>query len=231
MISNRPLSYRLIRSRKRKRTLSLMVTGTGDIVIQAPYHMPTGEIDAFFARKREWLEEKLRQIQERPASPLSGSLTGKNSLYFLGKSYPIVLRDDGLRADLFTFADGQFILNNRIHYHRQAIVRAWYEGKAAAYIPKRVDHFGQSFGFQAAGIRISRAQSRWGSCSAKNVLAFAWRLMMAPPPVIDYVVVHELAHIREKNHSRSFWSLVAAMMPDYATQRQWLKTHGHQLSI
>lgn len=231
MINDRPLSYRLVRSRKRKRTLSLMVTGKGEIVIQAPYATPAGEIDAFFTRKRQWLDEKLRQIQERPAPHFSGVGMGKDALYFLGKTYPIVLRDGGLRADLFTLADGRFILDSRIHYHRQAIIRAWYEKQAAAYIPERVEHFGRSFGLRATGIRISRAQNRWGSCSAKDVVAFAWRLMMAPPEVIDYVVVHELAHIRQKNHSRAFWSLVAAMMPDYATERQWLKSHGHELSL
>ena len=231
MISDKPLPYRLIRSRKRKKTLSLMVTGKGDIVVQAPYATPAQEIDAFFARKREWLEEKLRQIRERPALQIAGPPADGNTLFYLGKSCPVILRDTGVRAELFTLSDGRFILDSRIHFHRKAIIRAWYEGQAASYIPKRVDHYGRSFGLQAAGIRISRAQNRWGSCSAKNVLAFAWRLMMAPPAVIDYVVVHELAHIREKNHSRSFWSFVASIMPDYAAQRQWLKIHGHELSL
>lgn len=231
MIHDSELSYRLIKSRKRKKTLSLTITETGDIVVQAPYHMPVGEIDAFFKRKKHWIEDKLRQLQERPSAPLSGSLTNSRSLLFQGKAYPLVLKSDGLPAELFTFIDGRFNLNSRILHHRKAIVRAWYEGQARAYFPQRVTHYGTLFGLQASGIRISRAQSRWGSCSPKNVLAFTWRLMMAPPPVIDYVVIHELAHIREKNHSRSFWSLVAAMMPEYAAHRQWLKTHGHQLLL
>ncbi|HPX82802.1 MAG TPA: M48 family metallopeptidase, partial [Syntrophales bacterium] len=82
------------------------------------------------------------------------------------------------------------------------------------------------WGCRARSVRISEARSRWGSCSAANRLAFSWRLMIAPPAVIDYVVVHELAHLREKNHSPRFWALVGEICPDYRQRRRWLKTAG-----
>lgn len=79
------------------------------------------------------------------------------------------------------------------------------------------------------GITVRDQKTRWGSCSARGNLNFNWRLILAPEPVLDYVVIHELAHRKEMNHSKQFWDIVEAMMPDYRTQRQWLKEHGDQL--
>ncbi|HHT16537.1 MAG TPA: M48 family metallopeptidase [Papillibacter sp.] len=94
---------------------------------------------------------------------------------------------------------------------------------AKAYIPPRVAHYSALMGLEPAGITITGARTRFGSCSGKNRLCFSWRLMQYPPEAIDYVVVHELAHIRHKNHSRAFYDLVARYMPDHKTRRNLLK--------
>jgi hypothetical protein len=96
---------------------------------------------------------------------------------------------------------------------------------------ERIRHYSGMIGLYPDRLRISNARFRWGSCSRDNSLSFSWRLAMAPSLIIDYVVVHELAHIKEKNHSRSFWALVETMMPDYRKHRHWLKENGHLLDI
>ena len=108
---------------------------------------------------------------------------------------------------------------------------AWYKGKAKAYIEERVRHYSGVLNLYPEHVRIGSARSRWGSCSHKNHLSFTWRLIMAPHSVIDYVVIHELAHIKEKNHSNRFWNLVEEIVPDYGTHRKWLRKKGHLLNI
>ena len=98
--------------------------------------------------------------------------------------------------------------------------------KAAAYIPERVAHFAPLVGVSFNRITIRNQRTRWGSCSSKGNLNFNCLLMLAPSEVIDYVVVHELCHRKEMNHSARFWNEVARILPDYKTQEKWLKTHG-----
>jgi predicted metal-dependent hydrolase len=101
--------------------------------------------------------------------------------------------------------------------------------QALEKITKRVKYYSSLSGFKYQNIRITSAQKRWGSCSARNNLNFPQRLALAPNQVIDYVVIHELCHIKEKNHSSNFWNEVAKIMPDYKIHRKWLKENGYLL--
>lgn len=95
--------------------------------------------------------------------------------------------------------------------------------KAKTLLPPRVEHYASIMGVEPTGIKITSATTRWGSCTAKNGLCFPYRLMLLPDELIDYIVVHELAHIKEKNHSRAFYAVVAQYMPDYNSRRKQLK--------
>jgi predicted metal-dependent hydrolase len=230
------MQYRLIRSDKRRKTLSLIVQQDGTLVVQAPSRTPVAEIDAFFLGKRSWIEARLRRIAEIPPNVPARPGDGLGpSLPFLGRTFPLVLVDprapDTPPCFVFSLREDGFALNADLQRHGRAIAEAWYRRKAAIYLPRRVAHISGVGGLATAGVRISGARHRWGSCSCRDTLAFAWRLMMAPPEVVDYVVVHELAHIREKNHGRGFWKVVEGMMPDYAEHRSWLRTNGPLLNL
>jgi predicted metal-dependent hydrolase len=101
--------------------------------------------------------------------------------------------------------------------------------EALEKITKRVKYYSSLSGFKYQNIKITSAQKRWGSCSAKNNLNFPKKLALAPEQVIDYVAVHELCHIKEKNHSQNFWNEVAQLMPEYKIHQKWLKDHGYLL--
>ncbi|HLD77173.1 MAG TPA: M48 family metallopeptidase, partial [Rickettsiales bacterium] len=105
----------------------------------------------------------------------------------------------------------------------QALVKEWFKVKALKIIEKKLDHFGKKFGLKYKRIRITNARTRWGSCSYDNSLNFSWKIITAPKKIVDYVIIHEMAHLRHKNHSTRFWNLVAEMMPDYEKYDQWLK--------
>ncbi len=106
-----------------------------------------------------------------------------------------------------------------------------YIAAAKDYFPKRAAYFRQFTGGIYQRITIRDQKTRWGSCSARGTLSFNWRLMLAPPSVLDYVVVHELCHLTHMDHSAAFWQAVEAAYPDYRTARQWLKDHGHELIL
>lgn len=106
-----------------------------------------------------------------------------------------------------------------------------YRNAAKEYIPKRVEYYHQFTGGSFNKITIRDQKTRWGSCSANGTLSFNYRLMLAPPKVLDYVVVHELCHLTHMNHSKAFWDMVASILPDYKDYRKWLKDNGHTLHV
>ena len=106
-----------------------------------------------------------------------------------------------------------------------------YRGKAAEYIPQRCAYYAGILGVSYGRISIREQKTRWGSCSAKKNLNFNWKLMLAPPDVLDYVVVHELCHLIHLDHSPAFWALVGSVLPDYRARRRWLKEHGDELML
>jgi len=106
-----------------------------------------------------------------------------------------------------------------------------YREAAKDYIPKRVEYYHQFTGGNYQKITIRDQKTRWGSCSSNGTLSFSFRLMLAPPRVLDYVVVHELCHLTHMNHSKEFWNMVENILPDYKEHRKWLKENGHTLRI
>jgi len=227
------LTYQLVRSRKRKKTLSLTVKPEGMIVIQAPYPVPQVEIDGFFRRKLPWIRKKLATLalQVPREIPKSDVLAAGDEALFLGIAYPVIIEGSNLNGGDLTFDGSRFVLSPSAAASGKDSLRTWYRQEALSFLPGRVRVYEGIMGCNSRSVRISAARSRWGSCSADNRLAFSWRLMMAPPPVIDYVVVHELAHILEKNHSSRFWSLVGEIYPDYRNQRHWLSIAGAGLLL
>lgn len=106
-----------------------------------------------------------------------------------------------------------------------------FRNAAKEYIPKRVAYFHQFTGGNYTSITIRDQKSRWGSCSSRGTLSFNYRLMLASPEILDYVIVHELCHLTHMNHSKSFWEMVESILPDYKIYKSFLKDHGHELTI
>lgn len=125
--------------------------------------------------------------------------------------------------------------NNRPHSDLSDVQRAAlekrYKEAARSYIPQRAAYYQTITGGEYHRITIRDQKTRWGSCSSKGTLSFNWRLMLAPPAILDYVVVHELCHLTHMNHSPAFWQAVEAAYPDYREARAWLKEHGSELRL
>ena len=129
------------------------------------------------------------------------------------------------------FFEDKFYLSKEYLEGAKGIFIDWYKKRAYEKISERVKWYAQKRGFKYNRINITNAQKRWGSCSCRNNLNFSWWLIMAPLPVVDYVIVHELVHLDEKNHSRAFWNKVKMLMTDYKKYQEWLKKNGHLLRL
>jgi hypothetical protein len=154
-------------------------------------------------------------------------VNGEGFLY-LGKYYKLIIIDKQETA--LQFENGFYFSKEHLSNAKQVFMR-WYKEKAYEKISERVEWYAQKRGFKYNRIIITNAQKRWGSCSYKRNLNFTWRLIMAPLPVIDYVVVHELVHLEERNHTKSFWNKVKMLMPAYKKHKDWLKENGYLLRL
>ena len=209
--------YKLVRSRRR--TIALVVSSDASLVVRAPLRASLEYIERVVRMKTEWIRRTMERVEARPRAGRKEFISGESHL-FLGRTYPLMVTRDADRA--LSFQDG-FFLNERDRDRAGALFMEWYKNEARRRIPARVAEFAQRFGLAFRVIKIGSASKRWGSCSANGNLNFTWRLMMTPPSVIDYVVIHELAHLEHKNHSKAFWKSVKCMCPDYAVSRRWLR--------
>ncbi len=225
------MTYTLVRSRKRRKTLSIQIGSGGSVLVRVPYRTPQREIDCFLAEKQQWLRKKIARELERQGEKRPRMFGPGESFLFLGEPFPLRVDEGGGRPEALAFTGREFVLSGDARPGARALFFLWYQRRAQEYIPQRVDHFSRALGLLPRTVSIGRARCRWGSCSADHRLAFTWRLIMAPPEVIDYVVVHELAHMRIPNHSRDYWAFVESVLPDYGKRRDWLKEKGHLLSL
>ena len=216
------LSYQLIRSKKRRRTISLHIKEDGSIFVYAPYRTPKWEIEKFINEKESWISEKLSEKERSMKKAEKGFL-------YLGELFPLEIEDNKSKGYPLKLSFGKFILDkDHIEKTRDLFVQ-WYKREAREEITERVDYYSKRLLLFPKGIKITSAKSRWGSCSRDNRLSFSWRIITAPLSVIDYVLIHELVHIKEKNHSKSFWNYVESIIPNYKKHRLWLKENGYLL--
>jgi len=147
---------------------------------------------------------------------------------FLGSSFNLKLV--GPQRPFLQF-DGGFTLSHTAQMKGKQIFTNWYKERAYEIISERVQAYAQRYGFAPRQVKITSAKTRWGSCSPNDGLNFTWRLVMAPLEVIDYVVIHELVHLRIRNHSSKFWKEVGLIDPDYKNKRKWLRENGEKLNL
>jgi len=220
------IRYSLKRSRKRKKTLSLQIGKNSEITVYAPSFTPIAEIDRFVEQKKGWIARTLPRQAALPAPPAEKQIATGERFYYLGESHPLEVFFEPLENAGLVFWNNRFYLNCAGgREDRRRHLAAWYRKKAQPYLSERVDFYSRLLKLPVKDVRITSAGRRWGSCSHDNRLSFSFRLIMAPPPVIDYVVVHEMMHVRQKNHSSQFWNLVIGVIPDYQAHRRWLRDH------
>jgi predicted metal-dependent hydrolase len=222
------LNFQLIRSRRRRKTISLQIKEEGRVVIYVPYHTPKGEIEKFIKEKQPWIVKKISEKERSTKETRKAFIPGEEFLY-LGESYPLEIGDINHKGLPLKLSFGKFILDKDHLERARDLFILWYQREAQEKLEARVRYFSNRLQLVPKGLKITSAKHRWGSCSRDNRLSFSWRIIMAPWSVIDYVVIHELVHIKEKNHSKRFWDHLETIFPDYRKHRFWLRKNGYRL--
>lgn len=214
----------VLRRSARRRTIAIKVQ-RGQVQVNAPTSVPISDIQAFLQEKARWIERHLARQQTLLAEATRPQYREGDITHFKGQIFTLRLLAEPTEA----YADAQhlWLYDCGEVAARSLRLANWYIAQAAIYLPQRLEYWAPRLGVTPKGIKIRFYKSRWGSCSRHGELQFNWLIMMAPIAVIDYVVVHELAHLRYFNHSAAFWALVARHLPDFQQHRQWLKQQTH----
>lgn len=218
------MDFDIIRSQRR--TIAVEITKEGGILVRAPMKLPRREVFAFVQQNRGWIIRKLDQVRIQPQECTPMQFREGESFPFLGEQYRMRFVEGG---EFLRKHNGEFLLGVDLSSRARDLFLTWYRARAREIIEDRVEHHALRMGLRVRSVRITDARRRWGSCNAAGAVNFTWRLVMAPPEVIDYVVVHELVHLIEMNHSRRFWEQLGRILPDYAERRTWLRENEHRL--
>ena len=219
--------YIIKRSARRKK-LTITVERDRTVVVHAPESTTDEKIQEVVESKRQWIYEKVRHKQkynDLPHPPGKELVNGESALY-LGRNYQIEITDSNEGEIRF---EQRFLIPASLPVEKKEVLRSWYIKKATEKIIPRVRHFAATLGVEFSDVKIADNKYRWGSCTPKDNLNFNWRLIKAPMFVIDYVIIHELAHLLVANHTPDFWNIIRAQTPKMDKAKQWLLENGQLL--
>jgi predicted metal-dependent hydrolase len=218
------LDYRIVYSRRR--TMSMSVERDASVVVRAPLGTPDRTIRRAVEERKLWLFQKVNHTQKYPLLRQHKEFVSGESIPFLGKSYRLEIAEHAVGG--IQFQSG-FVISRKDQTRARDLFRRWYMERAEEWITSRAKYFARAMGVQFCRVVISDLRVRWGLCTLSGRLNFNWRLMKAPSVVIDYVTVHELAHLLEPNHTARFWNIVAVQAPQWEWAKTWLREHGNLL--
>jgi predicted metal-dependent hydrolase len=224
-----------VREREGARGITLSINHSRGLVATIPPRTPPGELTAFLLRKEKWILAKLDYYASFPKPSRIEALaeTGAARVRFLGAYYALKVMpasSSRIKVELDEQATEIRVYCSSPRLVRRALV-AWYRKQAERVFAARARAFAEEMGLRVERIFIRSPRTNWGTCSAKRNLGFNWRLVLAPLPIIDYVVVHELAHLAQLNHSPDFWKIVGRYCPDFKERRKWLRENERELAF
>lgn len=220
------LHYQL--ERRQRRTVGLKITTTG-LVIHAPKRLSQSQLESLIMQKADWIRKKLAAITANQIPALQWQ--DGEQLLLLGNMFTLAIKHD-LRSRAVEYVPGVLHLAMPNHNDQTAVARKvvqWYKKQALVDFARRLALFSTRLGVALPTLFLSNARTRWGSCNSRKEIRLNWRLLQAPPHIINYVICHELAHLKEMNHSAKFWAVVASIYPDYKSAEKELKTLSPQL--
>ncbi len=216
------IPYEIVRSNRK--TLALTIDSEARLIVRAPMQLDEEVIRDFIKKKSRWITDKQRHVRDYATKQSEFLLEDGENVLYLGKSYAVLLKDVKEVS-----MDGNFLILPKNMTLEE--FSYWMKIQGDSIIRERVDHYSNLMGAKYSSVKMSNAKRRWGSCGAGNTLNFAWRLVMCPQSVIDYVVVHELSHITYKDHSAKFWTRVATVLPNYRESQEWLRLNRKLMEV
>jgi predicted metal-dependent hydrolase len=230
-INGQTITYTVKRSPRAKR-IRLEVRPQTGLTVIVPRSYNIGQLPGLLKSKERWISRNLARFSHFQSLSAKKELRSGDTVPYLGRDLKLVKRENHdcvgsvtLEGNMLAVSPGLF--KNGI---LESALEQWYRTEAARLINERTDKLSPQMGISYKRIFIRGQKTRWGSCSHKKNLSFNWKLIMAPEPVIDYVIIHELTHLKDMNHSKRFWELVAQYCPGWREHKKWLKQHEADLT-
>ncbi len=218
-------NYTLVRSKRK--SIAIYITKEATVEVRAPLNVSKVYIDNFVQSKQKWIDKHLLERKVHIEKKAEFLLSYGSKVLYSGKEYPIMESE----GNTVGFDNVYFYVPKKLSPEqiKHALIKI-YKLLAKRELNKKVIQFSKQLNLLPSTVKINSSRTRWGSCSSKGSINFSWRLMLADDALIDYVVVHELAHLKELNHSKKFWAIVESVLPDYKERKKGLKLLQEKLS-
>jgi predicted metal-dependent hydrolase len=232
ILGGRIIEYEIIYSKRK--SIGLEINTAGELKVRAPYHTLSFYIEKILQQKSHWIIIKLNEMEIARGERKVRSFENGCMVPYCGADYELEISRMKDKKQPFISLSGNKIVMHledvSPNYVRQ-VLEVWYKEEAKKIMSQKTQLYAKKLGVVYTKIKINNPAKRWGSCSSKGNINYNWRIVMAPESIIDYLVVHELSHLREMNHSAAFYQLVASVLPLYKDAMVWLKENGKFLEL
>lgn len=223
-----------IKRSNRRRSIGLEVRDA-QVILRAPLAVPEAELRRLVLHKQAWIQDKLERQRALLAVLPDYDFDTGCRLPWLGRELELVLTQGGKsevrrEQDRLQVCCSRRSRRPRLEQSRE-LVRDWYKAQALALLSDKTHYQAGRLGLVCQQVKVRATRSKWGHCTNRGVIQYNWQILLAPEPVVDYLVAHEVSHLRHPNHSPAFWALVERLCPDYRRQRDWLKARGRLLVL
>ncbi len=221
-------SYTLIRSKRK--TVSLIVQNDGVLLVKAPLKYPVDQINAFVKSKSPWIIEKLKKVerQNEKQNLEKPSFGAESTVMYLGRTYTLKIELVASKERILRQNQEIVIFSkNTEASHLMKLLESYYKKEAQQFIDDRLAILSQRMGVTPLKVQAKVQKKRWGTCNSKGAIYINWKLILTPPEIFEYVLIHEWAHLIHLDHSKSFWQVVNRVDPHYKSHVAWLKEHSY----
>ncbi len=222
-----------IKKNKLSRNIRINISHDGEVIVTCPKYIPERFAHAFVEEKKDWI---LSRVKCQRSNVNFVNLTHGSEIPYLGEKLKLYIIEKPIQNAKATVSSNDLLLkvptgkSQDQKLIKNTIIKE-FKKKFREIVTESVEEYNKFYNFQYNRIAIKDNRSNWGSCSTKRNLNFNWKLILAPLEILDYVVIHELCHLKEHNHSENFWGLVSQKIPDYKKKRKWLKENANSLII
>lgn len=216
-----------LRCSMQRRTLQVTVDRRGELILYAPFNCDNSVIEEFVRNKRLWIYKKLAEKESLVRPVGTKQYVTSEGFPYLGRNFRLLLVDE--QAVPVKLEAGRFKMRRSAAADGRAHMVQWYTTHAQTWLTDRADRLAVRVGVNPSKVVVQDLGYRWGSCGKRETLYFHWRSILLPPRMVEYVIAHELVHLREPHHTPGFWRRVERAMPDYTARKQWLAEHGGQM--
>jgi predicted metal-dependent hydrolase len=231
ILDNITICYSLKRSYRAK-YIRLEIHRQTGLTIFIPRFYKISELSDLIQRKKLWIIKKLNEININHVKISEKETHDGLNLHYLGKSIKLKTQSNREFPESIVLTGNTLIFNHhRSNSGLGQVIEAWYRQQAEIIIKRKAGELCKDMNVTFNKLTIRKVRTRWGSCSQKGNLNFNWKLILVPEPVIDYIIIHELAHLKEMNHSQRFWNLVTRYCPQWRQHKKWLEEHEADLTI